>query len=99
LSPSGRRVSSPEKENPTGNQNVASLRLPDHATEVITMVRTERSRWAKYALITIAKRAGPDATRRDVVVLYGRLIGTLALRPLESLSALVHRLAPGVRVM
>ena len=51
------------------------------------------------ALGRLAQRVGLESTRRELVLAYGEDAGAPVRQRLAALSALLHRLAPGLRLM
>lgn len=53
----------------------------------------------RESLQAVTQAVGLDATRREVVDAHARLMGSSPGRRLAELAALLHRLAPGLRLM
>jgi hypothetical protein len=54
---------------------------------------------ANEALVAVATAVGLDATREQLVLAYAAAFGIPAGERLAALAALLHRLAPRVRLM
>lgn len=89
--------SPPSEAPPIPSRTVARwrARLMSAARHLVAALATS----GNAALASVVHAVGLDATRREVVLAYAALLAIPEPARVAALAALVHRLAPGLRVM